>query len=70
MIFEYGNSWDSPRFWLKQNIGDVVGHLSLSHGLALNAYTENLSWRRSVGSFMVSGEFEDVKLFGQRMELD
>jgi hypothetical protein len=70
MIFEYGNSWNSPRFWLKPNIGEVVNQLSLSHGLALVEYTQDLSWTRSVGSFLVSGEFEDVKLFGQRLELD
>lgn len=68
MIFEYANSWNSPRFWLKQNIGEVVGHLSLSHGLALVEYTQNLSWTRSVGSFLVSGDFNDVRLFGEYLE--
>lgn len=70
MIFEYSNSWNSPRFWLSPNIGEVVGELSLSHGLALNEYTQKLSFTRSIGSFMVSGDFNDVRIFGERLELD
>lgn len=60
MIFEYSNSWNSPRFWLSPNIGDVVGVLSLSHGLSLLEYSQNLSLTRSIGSFMVSGDIEDI----------
>jgi hypothetical protein len=70
MIFEYSNSWNSPRFWLSKNIGDVVGDLSLSHGLFLGEYSQNLSLSRSIGSFMVSGNFDDVRVFGERIELD
>ena len=69
-VFEYGNSWSSPRFWLSPNIGDVVQALSLSHGLAIPEFTQQLTFRRSVGSFLVSGPFEDLKLFGQRLEAD
>lgn len=70
MIFEYSNSWSSPRFWFKPNIGDVVSELSLSHGLALVEYTQNLSLASSIGSFLVSGNFDDVRMFGQRLEQD
>jgi hypothetical protein len=70
VIFEYSNSWNSPRFWLSPNIGDVVGQLSLSHGLALVEYSQELSWTRSIGSFLVSGDFNDVRVFGERLEKD
>lgn len=70
MIFEYSNSWNSPRFWFDPNIGDVVGQLSLSHGLALVEYSQDLSWFRSIGSFLVSGDFNDVRIFGERLEKD
>lgn len=70
MIFEYSNSWNSPRFWLSPNIGDVVGVLSLSHGLSLLEYSQNLSLTRSIGSFMVSGDIEDICIFGKRLESD
>lgn len=70
MIFEYSNSWNSPRFWLSPNIGDVVSNLSLSHGLALPEYSQTLSITRSIGSFMVSGDFNDVRIFGERLEQD
>lgn len=69
-VFEYGNSWNSPRYWFSPNIGDVVQELSLSHGLALPEYTQKLTILRSIGSFLVSGPFEDVKLLGQRLEAD
>jgi hypothetical protein len=70
MIFEYSNSWNSPRFWFKPNIGDVVSNLSLSHGLALVEYSQNLTFLRSYGSFLVSGDFNDVRIFGERLEKD
>lgn len=70
MVFEYANSWNSPRFWLRPNIGDVVSQLSLSHGLALSEFTQNLTFNRSYGSFNVSGPFEDIRLFGERLERD
>lgn len=70
MKFEYSNSWNSPRFWFSPNIGDVVGSLSLSHGLALLEHSQNLTLTRSVGSFMVSGDFNDVQIFGKRLESD
>jgi hypothetical protein len=68
--FEYANSWNSPRFWFAPNIGDVVQELSLSHGLAIPEFTQHLTLARSVGSFLVFGDFQDVKLFGQRLEFD
>ena len=69
-IFEYANSWNSPRFWLAPNIGDVVQELSLSHGLAIPEFAQRLTLARSYGSFLVAGPLEDVRLFGQRLEFD
>jgi hypothetical protein len=70
MIFEYSNSWNSPRFWFSPNIGDIVSTLSYSHGLALVEYSQELSITRSIGSFLVSGAFNDVRVFGERLEKD
>lgn len=69
-VFEYSNSWNSPRFWFRPNIGDVVSNLSLSHGLALMEYSQNLTFTRSIGSFLVIGSFDDVRIFGERIEED
>jgi hypothetical protein len=69
-VFEYSNSWNSPRFWFRPNIGDVASELSLSHGLALIEYSQKLTFTRSIGSFLVSGSFDDVRIFGERIEED
>lgn len=47
-----------------------MSNLSLSHGLALVEYSQTQSFTRSIGSFMVSGDFNDVRVFGERIEKD
>ena len=69
-LFEYSNSWNSPKFWFKPNIGDVASTLSYSHGLSLNGFSQEFNNGRCYGSFTVCGDFYDVKLFGQRLEKD
>ena len=66
--FEYSNNWDSPRFWFRKNIGDIVGILSLSHGLDLAEYNEDKTLFRTIGGFKVVGEFYDVRSFGEHLE--
>jgi hypothetical protein len=65
-LFVYENSWSSPRFLFKQNIGDFVGATSLS--INLDEFTENKTFFGRSGSFKVSGDYSNVKRFGQLLE--
>jgi hypothetical protein len=67
-IFNYGNSWSSPRFFFKQNIGDFVGATSLN--ITLDEFTESKNFFRTTGSFKVSGNYSSVKQFAQLLERD
>lgn len=66
--FEYGNSWNSPRFWFQPNINDVVGSTSLALGLDLQSYDQQVTFFRTSGTFVVVGEFCNVRRFGEQLE--
>jgi hypothetical protein len=67
-LFEYPNSWNSPRFFFQKNIGDIINELSLAHGLDLKTFTENRGFFNRSGTFTVVGEFSDVRAFGEFLE--
>jgi hypothetical protein len=74
-FFEYQNKWSTPRLGfatdlLYPNIGNYVSSSSLVSGLTLDEFQETKSVFRSLGSFKVTGQYTDVKLFAQALEKD
>jgi hypothetical protein len=65
-LFNYTNTWTSPRFFRKQNIGDFVGNMSL--GINLEEFQQTKSFFRTSGTFKVSGDYPRVKQFAQALE--
>ena len=68
--FEYSNSWSSPRFFFKKNIGDAVEALSYAHGLDLAEFYQDNTFFNTLGGFKIVGDFYDVMSFGMRLETD
>jgi hypothetical protein len=73
--FEYQNKWSTPRLGiftdlLYPNIGRYVSASSLVSGLSLDEFSEEKTVLRSLGSFKVTGEYSDVRLFAQALEKD
>ncbi|QGT54450.1 hypothetical protein b3_0207 [Synechococcus phage B3] len=74
-LFEYKNTWSTPRLgffteFLYPDIGHYVSAHSLVSGLSLDEFSEEKTFLRSLGSFKVTGEYSDVRLFAQSLEKD
>ena len=74
-LFEYQNKWSTPRLGfvtdlLYPNVGNYVSSSSLVSGLTLDEFQETKSFFRSLGSFKVTGQYTDVKMFAQALEKD